>query len=90
MSSEDWKFSREEEKKRKQDRQKTNREKVDEMTIERGLDVRVIAEHHLRIELAGKKLDYFPQSSKACWVGSGKWFKIDNIQKFIREQLKTK
>lgn len=88
MSREDYKAIREEQQWNKRIRRKTNMEKVDEMTVELELEVQLITEHHLRIKLESKKLDYFPQSGKATWVGSGKWFRIDDIEKFIREQVK--
>lgn len=90
MSSEDWESMKEYAKETKKERRRTNREKADELTIELELEVRLIDEHHLRIDLAENKLDYFPQSGKATWVGSGKWFRIIDIEKFIREQVKKK
>jgi hypothetical protein len=45
-----------------------------------------IQEYHLRLHLPkGRKLDYFPQSGRATWLGTNKWFHINNIETFIRE-----
>lgn len=52
--------------------------------------VEAIAEYQLRLTGANRKsLDFFPQSCKATWVGSNKWFRIPDIEKFIMENYKT-
>lgn len=87
MNSEDYKAIREDARLRKSITLKTNREKVDEMIAQYDLEVYVLDEHHLRIELRAKKLDYFPQSGKATWLGSGKFFRIADIIEFIKKAL---
>lgn len=46
--------------------------------------------YHLRINIHGKKLDYYPQSGKACWTGTNSWFVIPDIEKFLDDRFKTK
>lgn len=58
--------------------------------VEYDFEVEIIAPYHLRITTAeGKRLDYFPTSNKATWVGSQEWFKIPNIELFIMQNLKA-
>lgn len=90
MSSEDWDALHEEAKEKKRIREKANRELIDMCTAEYGLEVGEIHNYHLRIQLGDKKLDYFPQSGKATWLGSGRWFVIGDIEKFIKNELKVK
>lgn len=88
MSSEDWDEYRQSGKMVKRLRQQENRDKVDELTAELDLEVELIQETHLRITLDDKKLDYFPQSGKATWLKSGRFFRIEDIESFIREEIK--
>lgn len=54
-------------------------------------EVQVIAPYQLRITTPdGKRLDYYPTSNKATWVGSNSWFKIPDIEQFIMQNFKAK
>ena len=67
--------------------QKWNTEVVYGMCSEHDTDVEEIQPHHLRLTMNGKRLDYFPKSGRATWVGSQKWFTIDDIEQFLTEQF---
>lgn len=44
---------------------------------------------HLRLSHPnGKRLDYFPKSGRATWVSSGRWFTIEDIEKYLYENFK--
>jgi hypothetical protein len=52
-------------------------------------EVKYIQPWHLRLTPAkGRSLDYFPKSGRATWVSSGKWFEIEDIEKFIYDNWK--
>lgn len=48
----------------------------------------IIQPYQLRLTKDEKVLDYFPQRGKATWVGTNKWFKIDNIENFLETNFK--
>lgn len=53
------------------------------------LVIEFIQPWHLRISRPeGRRLDYFPRSGRATWVGSGKWFEIEDMEKFLYENFK--
>lgn len=53
------------------------------------LEIEYIQPWHLRISPAkGRSLDYFPKSGRATWVSSGKWFTIEDVEKFLYENFK--
>jgi hypothetical protein len=53
---------------------------------EYGFEVKVIASYHLRLSHpSGKPLDYFPQTGRATWLGTNRWFKIKDIEMFIMD-----
>jgi hypothetical protein len=52
------------------------------------LDIEYIQPWHLRLSGGGKRLDYFPKSGRATWVSSGRWFTIEDVEKFLYEQFK--
>lgn len=44
---------------------------------------------HLRISRPGNRtLDFFPKSGRATWLSSGKWFEIEDVEKFLYEHFK--
>jgi hypothetical protein len=73
----------------KQQRGKNNRECVESMAGVIYFEVIRIQDFHLRLTnpIDKRKLDYFPQSGKASWTGSGKWFTIENIEEFINKNF---
>lgn len=73
----------------RQQRGKSNRECVESMAGIIDFEVVRIQDFHLRLTnpVDNKKLDYFPQSGKATWTGSGKWFVIDDIEAFINKNF---
>jgi hypothetical protein len=52
------------------------------------LELEYIQPWHLRLSGGGKRLDYFPKSGRATWVSSGKWFEIEDVEKFLYENFK--
>jgi hypothetical protein len=52
------------------------------------LELEYIQPWHLRLSGGGKRLDYFPKSGRATWVSSGRWFKIEDVEKFLYENFK--
>ena len=67
--------------------EKFRREVVEGMAGEYDYKVERIANWHLRMtNHHGKRLDYFPKTSKATWVGTNQWMVIPDIEQFI---LKT-
>jgi hypothetical protein len=53
------------------------------------LDIEYIQPWHLRLSReTGRRLDYFPKSGRATWVSSGKWFTIEDVEKFLYENFK--
>jgi hypothetical protein len=73
----------------KQQRLKSNRECVESMAGIIDFVVVRIQDFHLRLTnpVDNRKLDYFPQSGKASWTGTGKWFTIDNIEDFLNNNF---
>lgn len=89
----DWLQHKEEMKARKHQREKdyTSLILLYEADLDYDFTVQPIAEYQLRLTGSDKRpLDYFPQSCKATWVGSNKWFKIPDIEKFIMDNYKAK
>lgn len=89
----DWQEHKDELKAKKHQREKdyTALILLYEADLDYDFEVKMIAEYHLRLTSANKKsLDYFPQSTKATWVGSNKWFRIPDIEKFIQDNFKVK
>lgn len=89
-----WREADNERKERKRKRKLNNTEVVMgyQGDIEYDFEVETIASYQLRITsgLDRKKLDYFPTSNKATYVGSGSWFIIPDIEKFIMNNYKSK
>ncbi len=55
-----------------------------------GLTLVYVQPWHLRISHPdGRRLDYFPKSVRATWVSSGRWFRIEDIEKYLNEKFKT-
>jgi hypothetical protein len=53
------------------------------------LDIEFIQPWHLRIgRETGRRLDYFPKSGRATWVGGNKWFTIQDIEQFLYQNFK--
>lgn len=53
-------------------------------------EIEFIQPWHLRLSHpSGKKLDYFPKSGRATWVGSNKWFEIEDIEKYLYDHFKV-
>lgn len=53
------------------------------------LEIKYIQPWHLRISREGNRtLDYFPKSGRATWLSSGRWFEIEDIEKFLQEHFK--
>lgn len=52
------------------------------------IQCQAIQHHHFRLQIKGRNLDYFPQSGRATWLGTNRWFNIPDkgLEKFIREQ----
>jgi hypothetical protein len=73
----------------KQRRGNNNRECVESMAGVIDFEVTRIQEWHLRLSnpVDNRKLDYFPQSGKASWTGSSKWFVIDDIEDFLNKNF---
>lgn len=76
---------REARKKRKLDRQVSKTELVNLLAGEFDFKVEIIAPYQLRLFLLNGTIDYFPQSGKATILGSGEYFKIPDIEKYISE-----
>ena len=58
------------------------------LAVERGIEVKFIQPYHIRLTgRDNKRLDYFPNSTRATWVSSQKWFSIDDIEKFLMENF---
>lgn len=89
MSAEDWDF-KEEHQNRKAENRAFNTEYIQLLTGIIDMEVEEITPYQLRIRKGKKRLDYFPTSSKATWVGSGKFFRIRNIELFLKENFKDK
>jgi len=54
-----------------------------------GLTLVYVQPWHLRISHKdGRRLDYFPKSGRATWVSSGRWFRIEDIEKYLNEKFK--
>lgn len=94
MSSIDWQEWKEASKKRKLSRQKYNTEVVEFLAADLEFPVEKIQEYHLRLthEALGR-LDYFPQTGRACWLPNkkrpkAKWFQISDIEQFILKTFK--
>lgn len=90
MSAEDWAALKEDGKARKQERERFNRELVECLAgdLDYDFEIEMISPFQMRLTMKGKKLDYFPQSGRATWVGSGKWFLIGDIEKFLNQNAK--
>jgi hypothetical protein len=88
MSAEDWEGLREDQQKKKSQRREFNTGGILWMAGEMGLDVEEIAPYQFRITQGKKRLDYYPTSGKATWVGSGKFFKIKELDKFMEKHFK--
>lgn len=67
---------------------KQNIELTEFVCGEMELTIEFIQEYHLRIKGESKRLDYFPKSGRATWVGSGKWFEIEHIDTFLEKHFK--
>lgn len=67
---------------------KWNKQVVEGLAAEHEFPVEEIQPYHLRLTLGSKRLDYFPKSGRATWLGSQKWFTIDDIEQFLTEQFK--
>lgn len=53
-----------------------------------GLKLEYIQSWHLRISRPGsKRLDYFPKSGRATWVGTNKWFEIEDVEAFLLKEF---
>jgi hypothetical protein len=70
--------------------QKGNTEIVEFLAGELDYKVDRIQPYHLRLThpVTGKKLDYFPQTGKATWVSSNKFFSIEDIEQWIYKNFK--
>lgn len=79
---------REDTKAAKKERTAKNMAILNEMIILFSIECKTVQDHHLRLHLPKKVLDYFPQSGRATWLGTNKWFNIPDkgLEKFIREQ----
>lgn len=52
-------------------------------------EITYIQPWHLRIfRIGSRTLDYFPKSGRATWLSSGKWFEIEDVEKFLYEHFK--
>lgn len=88
MSGEEWDFMREQEKERKAKRRSFNTGGIFWMAGELELEVEEITPYQLRVTKGKKRLDYFPTSGKATWVGTNKYFKIKNLDEFMEKHFK--
>lgn len=70
-------------KSQKRQHAKDNQELVECLAGDYGFDIEMITDFQMRLSLSAGRLDYFPGSGKATWVGSGKWFSIPDIEQFL-------
>jgi hypothetical protein len=89
MSTEDFEFMRKERTRRKAEKRAFNTEYVRLLTGIMEMEVDEITPYQLRITADKRRLDYFPTSGKGTWVGSGKYFKISNIESFLKKNFKS-
>jgi hypothetical protein len=74
----------------KTDWQKYRREVVEFAAGEFDFKVERIQDWHLRLtNQFGKQLDFFPKSRRATWVGTNRWFIIEDIETFIPKTFLT-
>lgn len=81
----EWEEFRKASKELKKSRQNKASELIFKLSCELEFEVITIAPHHLRLFLAVDTVDIFPQSKRATIVGSGKWFRIENIEQYIKK-----
>lgn len=69
---------------------KHRREVVEFAAGEFDFEIEHISDYHLRLThpITKKRLDYFPKSSKATWVGTGRYFVIDDIESYMEKEFK--
>lgn len=70
--------------------QKWNSDVVHFLAGEYDFEVEAIEDWQLRLSISGRKLDYFPQTGRATWVGSNKWTVIKDIEAFLIDKFHEK
>jgi hypothetical protein len=55
-----------------------------------GFHIEYIAEYQLRLHhpIRMKRLDYYPKSRKATWVGTNQYFMIPDIEIYLEKHFK--
>jgi hypothetical protein len=62
---------------------------VEFLSAELDYEFEYIQPYHIRLTHPDKRrLDYFPKSGRATWVGSQKWFVIKDIEQYILNHFK--
>lgn len=88
--SETYAVMREQRKAHNEEVIKFERELVEHLAAWHDFDFILIQPWHFRMVLRkNKTVDYFPTKKKASVVGSGEWFKIKDIERYIENHFKT-
>ena len=82
-----WQQLRESAKEHKEEKQETERDKVEQWCSENQADFEAIKEWHFRITKDGKRVDIYPQNNKYHCLKTQKRSRYSNVITFLTEHF---
>lgn len=65
-----------------------NKQVVEFLSTELDYQLEYIQPYHIRLTHPDRRrLDYFPKSGRATWVGSQVWFEIKDIEQYLYQNF---